>query len=68
MAISRVKTNENIHFNYAPDVKYVQTSLNVIKFYNSLAFNAELKVDDTVEQKSAYQNDMNSILSAFEKL
>ena len=68
VAISRVKTNENIHFNYAPDVKYVQTSLNVIKFYNSLAFNAELKVDDTVEQKSAYQNDMNSILSAFEKL
>lgn len=68
VAISRVKTNENIHFNYAPDVKYVQTSLNVIKVYNSLVFNAELKVDDTVEQKSAYQNDMNSILSAFEKL
>lgn len=36
VALSRVKSIENLHLEYEPDMEYLKISLNVIKFYNSV--------------------------------
>ena len=60
VAISRVRSIENVHFNYAPDSSYVCTSLNVIKFYNELNFNATIDVQNTEEK--ALDSDAETLL------
>ena len=60
VAISRVRSIENVHFNYAPDSSYVCTSLNVIKFYNDLNFNATIDVQNTEEK--ALDSDAETLL------
>lgn len=48
VAISRCKSLNNIHFNYAPDMKYLIISLNVIKFTNSLDV---LGIDEVTDEE-----------------
>ena len=71
VAISRVRSLENLHFNYAPDLSYVVVSLNVIKFYNKLVEIANAngnkysieKRQTVIKKKSEFGSDMNLLLS-----
>ena len=71
MAISRVRSLENLHFNYAPDLSYVVVSLNVIKFHNKLVEIANAngnkysieKRQTATKKKSEFDSDMSLLLS-----
>ena len=71
VAISRVRSLENLHFNYAPDLSYVVVSLNVIKFHNKLVEIANAngnkysieKKQTATKKKSEFDSDMSLLLS-----
>lgn len=70
VALSRVESLENLHFNYAPDPRYLIISLNVIKFYNSIVSIANPNIDITprepsniiLKSKAGTENDMRALL------
>lgn len=73
VALSRIKSLENIHFNYQPDIRYIVVSLTVIKFYNSLIHKqskAESKPEEISEnkEKEKENNELAFLLQSFNNL
>lgn len=71
VAISRVRSLSNLHFNYAPDMSYMVVSLNVIKFYNSLNFediNSQVTERYKTPAKQSFGDDMDSLLNKLNNL
>lgn len=67
VALSRVKSIDKLHFNYAPDNRYLVISLNVIKFYNSIVADANKTIDTSVNileqnQKKVFNDDEEKLL------
>lgn len=67
VAISRAKSVDKIHFNYAPTSYYVCVSLNVIKFYNSLSFD-KIEVKQERSDDTRFGADENEIISLLRNL
>lgn len=75
VALSRAKSIENLHLNYRIEPNYSKTSLNVIRFYNSIIDETNQDIDIsnnkekyTIERKSKYINDMNNITNKLKLL
>jgi ATP-dependent exoDNAse (exonuclease V) alpha subunit len=72
VALSRVRSLDKLHFNYEPDMRYLVTSLNVIKFYNSLVIGTEEdiiqcnnEVNTQEKEKDDLDNDFDKLLAGF---
>lgn len=74
VAISRVRSLDKLHFNYAPDMRYLVISLNVIKFYNSLILGTNEDIKSAKENEcentanSDLDNDFNKLLQGFSNI
>jgi ATP-dependent DNA helicase PIF1 len=65
VALSRIRSIGNLYFTSKPDIKYLVTSLNVIKFYNDLNRVEEKVNENKVEEVEAVNEnivDMENIL------